>query len=111
MKKCEVEIIRGKTGKKVESRKGNSIWNLYTPLSRKNNNKNSYKYYIANKLNKDLADKVEYNKLTKTIPLSEIINIFEYNNIIENGINDIIDNCKNILLDEINGQNNKSINE
>ena len=32
MKKCEVEIISGKTGKKVESRKFDSIWNLYIPL-------------------------------------------------------------------------------
>ena len=92
MKKCEVEIIGGKTGKKLESRKGDNIWSLYIPLSRRNNDKNSYKYYMVNKFNKNLTDKVEYNKLTKTMPLSEIINSFDNNNITDNGIKDIIDN-------------------
>ena len=113
MKKCEVEIISGKTGKKVESRKGDSIWNLYIPLSRRNNEKNSYKNYTVTKFNKDLTEKVEYKKVTKLIPLSEIINSFDNKNIIENGINTIIDNCKNILIDEINGKKitNKLMNE
>ena len=113
MKKCETEVISGKTGKKVESRKGDSIWNLYTPLSRRNNEKNSFNNYIVQKFNRDLIEKVEYNKITKPIYLSEIIDSFDNKNIIGNGINNIIDNCKNILIDEINGKKitNKLMNE
>ena len=33
MKKLETKVISGKTRKKVESRKGGIIWNLYIPLS------------------------------------------------------------------------------
>ena len=94
MKKLETKVISGKTRKKVESRKGGIIWNLYIPLSWRNNEKNSYNDYIVKKFNKDLTEKVEYNKIIKPILLSEIINSFDNKNIIENGINTIIDNWK-----------------
>ena len=104
MEKCEVKVISGKTGKLVQSRKGESTWNLITPLSRRNNTSGSFKYYVVDKLNKDLEDKVEYNKITKTIPLSEIRDSFDKDNIVNNGINNIIDNCKNIIIDKINNK-------
>ena len=102
IEKCEVKVISGKTGKLVQSRKGESTWNLFTPLSRRNNTSGSFKYYVVDKLNKDLKDKVEYNKITKTIPLSEIIDAFSKDNIVNNGINNIIDNCKNIIINKVN---------
>lgn len=33
------KTISGKTGKKTGSRKGNNIWNIYYPLTRKKTNK------------------------------------------------------------------------
>ena len=47
-------VISCKTGKELKSRKSDSVWNLFTPLSRRNKEKNSYNYYVVNKLNKDL---------------------------------------------------------
>lgn len=45
IKKYAVKTISGKSGKPTGSRKGGSIWNIYYPISRKNNNKNSFKKY------------------------------------------------------------------
>ena len=64
------------------------------PLSRRNKIQGSYKYYALEKFNKDLKDKIEYNRITKSIPLNEIINAFDKENIAGNGINNIIDNYK-----------------
>jgi len=115
MKKLEVKVISGKTGKELKSRKGNSIWELYIPLSRKNNEKGSLKSYQVQKYNKDIIkeeNKVSYINLTKCILLSEIIYLFDKNNIVINGLNNIIDNCKNIIIDKINNNiiTNKEMN-
>ena len=82
-------------------------------LSRRNNLKVSYNYYSLVKFNKDLKDKVEYNKLTKTILLSEKWDTFDKENIVDNRINNIIDNFKNIIIDKINNKINinKGMNE
>ena len=43
------KVISGKTNKVIGERKGRSDWNLYEPLSRKNNDKGSFNYYTGNK--------------------------------------------------------------
>ena len=96
-----VQVISDKIGKILQNIKGESAWNLITQLYRRNLLKWSMNYYKVNRYNKSLKDKVEYNKIVKNIPLSEIIKVFGKKNIIENGINNVID-CKNILIDEIN---------
>ena len=49
-------------------------------------------------------EKVKYKKLIKTVLLSEIIDAFKLDNIIKNGLNYIINNYKNIVIDKINGK-------
>ena len=95
-------VISGKTGKIVQSRKGDSTWNLFMPKSRRENLKNSYNLYLVKKFNKELKEKVEYRTLVKTILLSEIIEAFSSDNIMKNGLNNIINNYKNIVIDKIN---------
>ena len=100
----EKKVISGKTGKLVQSRKGNSTWNLFMPKSRRSNLRGSYNYYLVKKFNKDLIEKVEYKNITKTILLSEVIEAFKADNITKNGLNSIINNFKNIVIDKINGE-------
>ena len=115
MKKLEVKVISGRTGKELKSRKGDSIWNLYMPLTRRKNIKGALESYKVQKLNNEISkeeDKVSYTKLTKCIPLSEIINLFDGDNIKKNGLNSIIEVCKNIVIDKINNNiiTNKEMN-
>ena len=115
MKKLEVKVISGRTGKELKSRKGDSIWNLYIPLTRRKNVKDSLKSYTVQKFNKEISkegDKASYTYLTKCIPLSEIINLFDVDNIKKNGLQNIIDACKNIVIDKIDNKiiTNKEMN-
>ena len=116
MKKLEVKVISGRTGKELKSRKGDSIWNLYIPLTRRNNEKGSLKSYTVKTLNNEISkegDKASYTYLTKCIPLSEIINLFDEDNIKKNGLQNIIEACKNIVIDKIDNKiiTNKEMND
>ena len=54
------------------------------PLTRRKNIKGALESYKVQKLNNEISkeeDKVSYTKLTKCIPLSEIINLFDGDNI------------------------------
>ena len=78
------EIISGLTGKLIGERKGKSDWNVYEPLSRKNNEKGSFDYYTVNKINWNYNIKskyVNYADLVECINLSEIIEEFNAENI------------------------------
>ena len=86
IKKRANKTISGKTGKKTGSRKGNSIWNIYYPLTRRNQKKESFNKYIVVKKNDVLKEKVIYSRVTKCLLLSEIIDLFKIDNIINNGI-------------------------
>ena len=115
MKKLEVKVISGRTGKELKSRKGDSIWNLYIPLTRRKKVKGSLDSYTVQKLNNEInkeEDKASYTNLTKCIPLSEIIDAFDKDNIKKYGLKNIIDNCKNIVIDKINNNiiTNKEMN-
>ena len=59
MKKCSCKVISGKIRNILQSKKGESTWKFYIPLSRKNGVKGSFKKYIVIKFNKDLKEKVE----------------------------------------------------
>ena len=98
------EIISGLTGKLIGERKGKSDWNVYEPLSRKNNEKGSFDYYTVNKINWNYNIKskyVNYADLVECINLSEIIEEFNAENIKMNGVGKIIKNYKNILINKI----------
>ena len=86
IKKKAKKTISGKTGKKTGSRKGNSIWNIYYPLTRRKQKKDSFSKYNIDKKNDVLKEKVIYSKVTKCLLLSEIIDLFNKNDIIKNGI-------------------------
>ena len=104
IKKKAKKTISGKTGKKTGSRKGNSIWNIYYPLTRRKQKKDSYSKYNIDKKNDVLKEKVIYSKVTKCLLLSEIIDLFNKNDIIKNGIKNIVENYKDILIDKINNK-------
>ena len=71
------------------------------PKSRREKLKKSYKFYLVKKFNKELKEKVEYRTLIKTVFLSEIIDAFKLDNLIKNGLNDIIKNYKNIVINPL----------
>ena len=104
IKKKAKKTISGKTGKKTGSRKGNSTWNIYYPFTRRKQKKDSYNKYNIDKKNEELKVKVIYSRVTQCIYLSEIIDIFNKDNIIKNGIKNIIENYKDILIDKINNK-------
>jgi len=106
------KVISGRKGKSLMSRKGESIWNLYIPITSRNKTKDSFLKYKVEKLNKDLNEKVDYRIETKYIIFSEIIKLFNKDNIVNNGINDIIDNFNNIFIDKIKNKiiTNKEMN-
>ena len=97
------KIISGKTEKKVGERKGKSEWNLYTPLSRKNNNKKSFDYYTVKKKTCDNNNikHANYAYLVECIFLSEIIGEFKAENIKMKGVGNIIKNYQNIIINKI----------
>jgi len=78
--------------------------NLYIPIARRNKVKNSFLKYKVDKSNKDLNEKFEYKAKVKCIPLSEIISSFNKDDFQNNGINKIIENFKNIIIDKINNK-------
>ena len=104
IKKKAKKTISGKTGKKTGSRKSNSTWNIYYPFTRRKQKKDSYNKYNIDKKNEVLTVKVIYSRVTQCIYLSEIIDIFNKDNIIKNGIKNIIENYKDILIDKINNK-------
>ena len=104
IKKKAKKTISGKTGKKTGSRKGDSIWKIYYPLTRRNQEKGSYNKYNIKKKNKELKEKVIYARENDCIYLSEIIDLFNINNLIKNGIKNIVENYKNIVIDKINNK-------
>ena len=104
IRKCANKTISGKTGKPTGSRLGSSIWNIYYPITRKNKNKDTFNKYNIKKKNDELKDneKVIYTKVTECLRLSQIIVKFKKENMIQNGIKEIIDNFKDIIIDKIN---------
>ena len=104
IKKKAKKTISGKTGKKTGSRKSNSTWNIYYPFTRRKQKKDSYNKYNIDKKNEVLTVKVIYSRVTQCIYLSEIIDIFNKDNITKNGIKNIVENYKDILIDKINNK-------
>jgi len=96
-------IISGRTGKKVGSRKGKSDRNLYNILSRMNKEKNTFNYYIVVTKNNEIKNGniANYTDLVNYTKLSDIIDKFKAENIRKNGVNNILENYYNILIDNI----------
>ena len=96
-------IISGKTGKKVGPRQGKSDWKMYDILTRMNKEKNTYNHYIVVTKNNEIKNGniANYKDLVKYTKLSDIINKFKAENIRKNGVNNIIENYYNILIDNI----------
>ena len=69
---------------------------------KKKTKKYSYSKYNIDKKNDVLKVKVIYSRVTKCLLLSEIIDLFNKDNIIKNGIKNIVENYKDILIDKIN---------
>ena len=102
IKNKAVPTISAKTGKLTGSRKGESTWDIYFPITRKNEERNTYKLYEIKTKNCDLKEKVIYTRIEKCLYLSEIIDSFI--NIDKSGVDYIVKNYKNILIDKINNK-------
>ena len=105
------DVISGKTGKKLGSRQGRSVWNLFTLYSVEKKIVKLCDYYKVVKSNVILNDsnKVDYSNLMNCNKLSNIIHHFNADNFKKKGVEYIISEYKNINIDKIN-EKNKEIN-
>ena len=106
-----LKVISGKTGKALGSRQGRSEWSLFTLYSVKKNLVKVCDYYKVVKNNIPLKDnkKVNYSKLMECNKLSSIIHHFNANNFKKKGVEYIISEYENIIIDKIK-EKNKEIN-